>query len=79
MLIRPQPMETPLTRSSDARDPIADRGRHAPGDAPRPMVTDSWRRSLAAGVDPGLASAPLVFDADMIAAAYGGPTRSTGT
>ncbi|GAA4498205.1 hypothetical protein GCM10023191_043000 [Actinoallomurus oryzae] len=60
-------METPLTRSSDARDPIADRGRHAPGDAPSPMVTDSWRRSLAAGVDPGLASAPLVFDADMIA------------
>ncbi|GLY90201.1 helix-turn-helix domain-containing protein [Actinoallomurus iriomotensis] len=55
-----------MTRSSKARDPIADGDRHAPDDAPRPVVTDSWRRSLAAGVDPGLASAPLVFDADTI-------------
>jgi hypothetical protein len=31
------------------------------------MVVDSWARSLAAGVDPDLSSAPLVFDADALA------------
>jgi hypothetical protein len=36
------------------------------GDAGRPVIADSWRRSLAAGVDPDLRSAPLVFDADTV-------------
>jgi GAF domain-containing protein len=31
------------------------------------MVSASWRRSLEAGIDPGLRSAPLVFDADAVA------------
>ncbi len=49
-------------RSSQARDD----DRLTPG-AGRPVVADSWRRSLAAGVDPDLRSAPLVFDADAVA------------
>jgi hypothetical protein len=63
-------METPLMRSSHARDAIADCDRRTPAgaDSPgRPLIADSWRRSLAAGVDPGLRSAPLVFDADAVA------------
>lgn len=30
------------------------------------QIRNSWRRSLAAGVDPGLQAAPLVYDADAI-------------
>ncbi len=38
------------------------------GTAPeaRPLIRNSWRRSLAAGVDPGLQAAPLVLDADAV-------------
>lgn len=50
--------------SSQARDTIAGRD-HLPG-AARPVIADSWRRSLSAGVDPGLRSAPLIFDADVV-------------
>jgi GAF domain len=53
--------------SSQARDTIAGPGRlPAAVDAGRPVVAESWRRSLAAGVDPDLRSAPLVFDADTV-------------
>ena len=54
--------------SRQAHDVLADCDRHAPsaGTAGRLMVADSWRRSLAAGVDPELRSAPLVYDADML-------------
>jgi hypothetical protein len=63
------PMETPHMRSSKAPEPIADCDRRPPAIAVggRPVVADSWRRSLAAGIDPGLRSAPLVFDADTVA------------
>lgn len=58
-------------RSSQARDAIADCDRRTPaagpGAAGRLVIADSWRRSLAAGVDPDLRSAPLVFDADAVA------------
>lgn len=39
------------------------------GTAPagRPLIRDSWRRSLAAGVDPEAEAAPQVFEADMVA------------
>jgi hypothetical protein len=37
------------------------------GAAARPLISESWRRSLDAGVDPELRSAPLVFDADVVA------------
>jgi GAF domain len=53
--------------TSQARDVIADCDRHAPDAAGRLVVADSWRRSLAAGVDPDLPAAPLVYDADAIA------------
>lgn len=53
--------------SSQARDVTAGRDRlPIAGDASRPIIADSWRRSLAAGVDPDLRSAPLVFDADTV-------------
>jgi len=53
---------------SQARDAIADCDRRTPvvGTGGRPMVADSWRRSLAAGVDPAMRSAPMVFDADAV-------------
>ncbi len=35
----------------------------------RTLITDSWRRSLDAGVDPGIRSAPLVYDTDVLAEA----------
>lgn len=55
--------------SSQARETTIGRDRLPVAGAPgRLLVADSWRRSLAAGVDPGLRSAPLVFDADMVAA-----------
>jgi hypothetical protein len=62
-------METPLMPSSKAPQPIADGDRPSPSadTGGRLMVADSWRRSLAAGVDPGLRSAPLVLDADAVA------------
>lgn len=54
--------------SRQARDAIARRdGLSLVGVPGRPVVADSWRRSLAAGVDPGLPSAPLVFDAGTLA------------
>ncbi|HZE34122.1 MAG TPA: GAF domain-containing protein [Actinoallomurus sp.] len=60
-----------MTRSSQAEKAIADCDRRPPvigtGASNRLMVADSWRRSLAAGVDPDLPSAPLVFDADALA------------
>jgi hypothetical protein len=53
--------------SSQARDTIAGRATlPGAGAAGRPVIAESWRRSLAAGVDPGLRSAPLVFDADTV-------------
>lgn len=54
-------------RTSHEREPIADRDRPSPDAGTRLLVADSWRRSLAAGVDPDLRSAPLVFDADTVA------------
>lgn len=33
---------------------------------PREVITASWRRSLAAGVDPGVDGAPLVYEPEMI-------------
>src|SRR5262245_25082192 len=59
---------TPAGPSSKAQDATAGRDHLSAGDAGRLLVADSWRRSLAAGVDPGLCSAPLVFDTDMISA-----------
>src|SRR5689334_21153016 len=50
------PLETPLMPSRQAPATITG----------RTVVADSWRRSLAAGVDPGLRAAPLVFDADAL-------------
>ncbi|MES9539897.1 MULTISPECIES: helix-turn-helix domain-containing protein [unclassified Actinomadura] len=35
----------------------------------RPPIAESWRRSADAGVDAGMASAPLVFDRDALAGA----------
>jgi GAF domain len=59
-------------RSSEAHDAVADCDRRTPvvpgsGTAERPVVADSWRRSLAAGVDPDLRSAPYVLDAGALA------------
>lgn len=34
--------------------------------ATRSLIRNSWRRSLAAGVDPAIQAAPLVFDADTV-------------
>ncbi|GIH98117.1 GAF domain-containing protein [Planobispora takensis] len=33
-------------------------------EAPRGVISDSWRRSLDAGVDPGITAAPLALDKD---------------
>ncbi|QYC45964.1 Acetoin dehydrogenase operon transcriptional activator AcoR [Nonomuraea coxensis DSM 45129] len=33
-------------------------------DPPRRLIQDSWRRSLAAGIDPEASGAPLVYDAE---------------
>src|SRR5437588_3745950 len=64
-------METPLMWTSQARDATADCDRRTPAAgtaAPgRLVVAESWRRSLAAGVDPDLRSAPLALDADAVA------------
>jgi hypothetical protein len=38
-----------------------------PGATGRLLVADSWRRSIAAGVDPGTRCAPQAFDADTVA------------
>ena len=56
-------------RSSHARNAIADGDHRTPfaGDVGRLLIADSWERSLAAGVDPDLRSAPLVFDTDTVA------------
>lgn len=57
--------------SSHTHETVADCDRRAPAAgteaAGRPLIADSWQRSLAAGVDPGLRSAPQVFDADTVA------------
>jgi len=55
--------------SSQAPEPIADCDRRltSVGAGGRLVVADSWQRSLAAGVDPDLRSAPLVFDTDRVA------------
>ncbi|MFR9728260.1 transcriptional regulator [Saccharopolyspora sp. MS10] len=41
-------------------------GQRAPR-SPRPVISDSWRRSLAASVDPDRWEPPVVFDADRLA------------
>ncbi|MCW2946554.1 MAG: putative phytochrome sensor protein [Actinoallomurus sp.] len=66
-------------RNSHVHDDLADCDRRTAlvreaavtGPAPtgRPLISESWRRSLDAGVDPEIRSAPLVFDADVIAGA----------
>jgi hypothetical protein len=57
--------------NSPARDDVTDCYRPPPvlleAAAERPLISDSWRRSLNAGIDPGTQSAPLVFDADVLA------------
>jgi len=58
-------------RSSQARDATTDCDRRTPaagtGPPGRLVVAESWRRSLAAGIDPDLRSAPLVLDTDAVA------------
>jgi hypothetical protein len=38
----------------------------APEDSPRRLISASWRRSLDAGIDPDIRSAPLVYDTSRI-------------
>ncbi|WP_433337208.1 GAF domain-containing protein [Spirillospora sp. CA-294931] len=50
-----------------ARGHEAAHSGHEAGPVIRPLIAESWRRSREAGADPGVRSAPLVYDADVVA------------